>query len=359
MSDVERVKDALRNPRPRKPVVAPEDYVSTGCTVLNLAVSGREHGGFAKGTYVYFVGESESGKTWFTFNTFMEAAKNPSFKDHQFVFDNAENGAMMDVVSYFGPEVYKRVRPPARTRGRPVNSSTVREFYYHVDDALDGGPCLYVLDSMDALDTEEDAEKFGEEKEASRNGRAVSGSYGMAKAKTNSQNIKRVTHRLEKTGSILIVISQMRDKVNSPIPNQKTWSGGKAFRYYASVQLLTAAIGPIRKTVKGKPRIIGSNIQIEAYKNRLTGWHGKVYVPFYRRHGLHDVQSCVDYLIAEGHWKKRKGGIAAKEFDFVGRKFDLIEKIYRDDAVRELQALVGNVWREIDSECEVPWRSNH
>ena len=137
--------DELSAPVPRVPAIPNEDFLSTGCTLLDLAFSGRPRCGVPKGNYLYLVGDSGSGKTWFTFNLFAEAARNKNFVKYRFVFDNAENGALMDVERYFGTGVVKRLEPPMwdkKSKNTPVYSRTVQDFYHHLEINCRKGPCM-------------------------------------------------------------------------------------------------------------------------------------------------------------------------------------------------------------------------
>lgn len=353
--EAQEVKERLTDRSPRNPSIHPDDLLSFGLTRLNLAVAGRTTGGIPKGKYIYFVGDSSSGKTWFVHQILAEAARNSFFDKYRFIYDASENGALMDVEYYFGRKLADRIVPPKGTVEEPKYSSTVQEMYYNIDDALDEGPCIFVEDSMDALLAEEDEEKFQEQKTAFEKGKETTGSYGVAKARVNSSNINRVVKRLEETGSILILISQTRDKIGGVGYQTKTRSGGKALRFYAHVELWTSLKGPIKKTVMGKEREIGNLIQIDVQKNRLTGWEGKIEVPFYRSFGLDEVGSCIDFLVEEKHWKKAdKGGkIIAADFEFEGSREDLIKTIEQNGDERELQLLVGAVWKKIEDASAV------
>lgn len=347
--ELDMIKKTIMKKRTLTPVIPPENYLSTGITLVNLALSGRHDGGVAKGTYVYFVGDSSSAKTWMCMNLMAEATLNSQFKDYQLVFDNAENGALMNIERYFGSRLAQRMSSP-----QGGNSETTEEFYYHLDDALKQGPCLYILDSMDSLDTKDDLEKYEQVKEAHRTGMEVSGSFGMAQAKINSRNIKRFVSRLRATGSILFVISQTRDKINSPFP-MKTRAGGKALKFYSHIEIWTSVKGDIKKTVRGKQRAIGSTILVDVQKNRLTGWDAyKVEVPFFRSFGLDDIGASVDYLVGEGHWKKPdKGPIIAPEFDVKGNREDIIKIIQSEGGEEDLAKLVQTVWQDIEKSCAV------
>jgi RecA/RadA recombinase len=352
--EVKEIKEALTARRERKPPIKSEDLLSTGVTLLDLGLSGRLAGGIPKGSYIYFVGDPSSGKTWFSMSILAEAARNRHFDGHRFVFDNAENGALMDTVRYFGRQMTDRIEPPRGTAADPEYSETIQEFYYNVDAALDAGPCVYILDSMDALNADQDEEVFEAERHKYETGNGqVPGNMGMAKAKENSRNIKRVVRKLRKTGSILIVISQTRDKIGGTIPGQKTRSGGKAIWFFSHAVVWTTVTGDIKRTVLGKERVVGKHLRIDVQRNRLTGWDGKLDVPFYPSFGFDDLGACVDYLVDEKHWQKAEKGakIKAPEFAFDGKPEALIRAIQDEGKEAELQKLVGSVWKEIEAAC--------
>lgn len=351
-----------------RPMVKTDDLLSTGCTLLNMAFSGTPGGGVPKGGYLYMVGDSGAGKTWFTFNLFAEAARNKQFAGHRFVFDNAENGALMDVGHYFGSSVLERLNPPTTdTDGEPLHSSTVQQFYYHLEMNVREGPCIYVLDSMDALNDDADEKVFEAELHKYETGKGqVPGSMGMAKAKSNSKNINRMVQSLRSNGSILVVISQTRDRIGSHIPGLKTRGGGHALKFYAHLEVWLKVKGPLVRRFHGKDREVGSLIQMDVQKNRVNGWEGKVpLISFLKGYGVDDLGSCVDYLLEEKHWSKiksKKGddsfgdedsghdlnpSLSAPEFEFEGKKDVLIKNIQERGDEWELQQVVAKVWREI------------
>ena len=365
---------AARRP---KPVISAKDFVGTGSTLLNLLISGRAKGGYVKGKYVYVVGDSTSGKTWITLTCMAEASVNPNFANYTFYHDNVEDGALMDLEFYFGKKAADRIRAPSYDADKnPVYSSTVESFYYHMDTAIarshkTGKPFIYVLDSQDSLDSKAAAAKFQEQKEAFEEGKDTAGSYGDGKAKVHSENIRRVLQGLRDTNSILIVIGQTRD--NLGMGNEKTRSGGKALRFYASIELWTSVKETIKKSVRGKERTIGTQIIIQCKKNRVTGVTGAaVTLPIYNRYGIDDIGSSIDYLLSEQHWKlqspakkvaededdeddtpettkKKKASkiIPAIEFNFEGTREELIAHIEQAGLEDDLRELVGDVWGEI------------
>jgi RecA/RadA recombinase len=357
MTSAEELKKRIRQAtkRKKKSAIRTRDLLSSGSTSLNLACTDRYQGAFGKGHYYYFVGDSSSGKTWLGLSLFAEATLNPSFDDYRLIYDNAEDGALMDLKHYFGSAVVDRLEPPGGydDEQRPVSSEFVEEFYYHLDDAFSAGPFIYVLDSMDALDSIDDEEKFRELKKAHEQGKTdVSGSYGLSKPKLNSTNIRRVVRRLAKTKSILVIISQTRDYIG-PGFKSKTRGGGRALEFYSTLEIWTSVAGEIWKTVRGKKRQIGTTVKCRIKKNRVTGKDRIVHVPIYHSFGVDDIGSCIDYLVAEKQWKKSKQSIIAPDFEFQGRRENLITQIENESGERKLARLTGKVWREIEEACEI------
>jgi hypothetical protein len=362
MATVKQVKKALGAKTERRKPIPDEDKLSLGLTVLNLAISGEYGHGVAKGQCVRFVGDSSSGKTWLFFQMLAEAARNPYFRDYRFIFDNVENGALMDVERYFGAEVARRLEPPRGTRAKPQHSRLVEEFYYNYDNAVqDGRPFLYGLDSMDALDSRTDEAKFRQHKAAfygkkKPGDEEVKGSFAMGKPKENSMNIKRAITALRDSGSILYIVSQTRQKIGTPFP-MKTSSGGDALHFYPHLTLWTSVKGDIKRTVLGKSRVVGSFIQVDVRKNRVTGLDTKVVLPFMPKTGFDETGACVDYLCDEKHWKREgreedrtAGKITAPEFGIKEMPREkLVQYIEESDArVRKLTALTQFVFRKID-----------
>lgn len=328
------------------------DLLSCGYTPLDVSLSGRSKGGYGKGLVVLLVGDSEAGKTFLAYTCLAEAAKNPAFENHRFVVDIPEGGAKMDQRRFFGEIAAARMVPPRGTVNDPQYSETIEDFYYNLDDALDAGPCVYIIDSMDALDALDDQEKFDERKKARREGKEVKGSYGMAKAKASSQGLRRVIQKVRKTGSIVIMIAQAKDAVGFGF-NPKTRAGGKSLKFYADVELWLSVLKSIKKDVGGKARTIGTTIGVKVEKNRLTGWKGVVSMPFYRSVGIDNVGGMVDYLVEEGHWKKSGKNIVADTINATMPRDALIDYIEKHDLERVVAKECRSCWQAVERKCAV------
>jgi hypothetical protein len=207
---------------------------------------------------------------------------------------------------------------------------------------------------MDALFSEAEDKKFDEQKTARRRGREVAGSYGDGKAKKNSAGIRRVLQILQRTKSILIVISQTRDNIGFGAQfNPKTHAGGRALKFYATVELWSSVREKIKIPVNGKKRTVGIVCRVDTKKNRVTGRDRTVEFPIYHSVGIDDVGANIAFLLAEVHWKESAGTITAPEFDFRAKMPKLIEQIETDGNDIELQRIVAGVWADIEAKCLV------
>jgi len=343
--------------RKKKRKLTPDDFLSTGSTLLNLALTGKPNCGFVKGKYHFIVGDSTSGKTFLSLTCLAEAANNPQFKKYRFIYDDAEGGALMDIERFFGSKVARRIRPPKKTKeGEAIYSHSIEEFYYHVDDALrKGKPFIYILDSMDSLSSKEEEDKFKQHKDAHKKGKKAPGSYGDGKAKKNAAGVRQLLTPLGASNSILIIINQTRDNIGFGSKFEpKTRSGGHALRFYATWEIWSKVKGQMKKTFRGKERQLGIKCQVRIKKNRIMGRSRTVEIPIYHSFGIDDIGSCVDYLVEEKHWSKTKSGIInAEDFDFEGPKEKLIPHIEEEEMEMDLQDLVGEVWNNIEKACAV------
>jgi len=359
MNEEEEMKKILSNKKESTQPVKETDLLSTGSTLLNLACTGNAAGGFAKGKYHFLVGDSASGKTWLSLTCLAEAAINPNFDGYRFIYDNAEDGALMDIGRFFGDKVQERLESPAYEKDVPIYSTTIEEFYYHVDDAAkDGTPFIYILDSMDSLSSAAEQDKFNEMKEASRKGKTTTGTFGDGKAKKNSSNLRKLMPALRKTNSILIIINQTRDNLGFGF-EKKIRSGGHALRFYATLEIWSSIKGKMKKTIRGKEREIGITTKVQVKKNRFTGRLRVVELPLYHSFGIDDVGSCVDYLVSEKHWTKSKNTINADDLDFSGTREKLIKHIQETNAEDKVSKIVDDVWNQIENECSVDRKSRY
>jgi recombination protein RecA len=362
MDEIEDIKAGLRGENaPELPTFT--QMLGTGCTTLNCAISGRPNGGYLAGTIVLYIGDSSSGKTWMALQALAQAMRSKYFSKYDLIYDNAENGALMSIEEYFGAAVAEKLQPPRGTRERPVYSSTVEEFYFNAQERVKKRPCIYILDSMDALSSMAEGDKFKKTKAAVRAGKETAGIMTDGKAKANSQGLRVLNNAVMENGSIVFIICQSREKIGAMF-DSKTYAGGKGLKFYSCLEIWTSVVEKLKKQVRGKLRQVGVRSKVQLKKNRITGKEWSVEIAILRGYGADDVGACIDFLVDEKHWKKGKKGsdadddddtkgavIKAHDFEVEGSRDYLIKYIEDNNLEKPLRQTVGEVWAEIEAAC--------
>lgn len=326
----------------------PTDYLSCGSTLGNLACTGVRFGAFVKGFYHYWVGDSDTGKTWIAMNALAEACHNPAFDGYRIIYDSVEGGALMDIEKYFGAETLDRLEAPGENES---NSYLLEDFYFHLDDAIQKQePFIYVLDSMDALDSMKSQDEFIAAKREHRAGNQMPGSYGDGKAKMNKQTIKKYLTPLYNLNSILIILNQTIDKLDAGLfESKKTVAGGHGLFFFSAATVWLSSRGKIKQTLRGKEYEIGRTTKLGVTRSRFVGAKRAVEFPIYHSYGIDDIGSCVDYLVEKKHWPINAGIIKVKELKKEFKRDDLIKYIEDKGHEEKLKIITEKVWQEIES----------
>ena len=334
-------------------------FLSTGSTLLNLALSDRWYGGLLAGNYYLFVGDSTSGKTLMSLSCLAEACVDSAFSEHRLIYDGAEHGCLFDLEKMFSKSIADRIEAPEYDNGVPVYSQVLEEFYFKLADLCDeaesggGRPFVYVLDSMDVLKCAAENKRFDKAKKAFESkGESEESGYMVQKARVNSEGLRRMMGPLAATNSILIILSQTRANLGFGF-STKTRSGGHALEFYATCEIWSSVIKSLKKTVNGRPRRIGVTSRFRLSKNRITGKLHDVAVDLLPSFGVDDLGSCIDFLVEEKHWKKARGGVSAVEMNVVMQREALIREIERRGVEDRMRRLVGKKWREIQRASSV------
>jgi recombination protein RecA len=233
---------------------APPRCVSSGSTLLDLALGGNLSGGWGTGRIINLVGDRSSGKTLLAIDACANFAM--LFGPEQVRYAESEDAF---------DEAYGRVigMPDGIGRTEPGAVRTIEDFEKDLSTFLKqhqtGVPCLYVIDSLDALsDNSEMKREFG------------SDTYGVAKAKLMSELFRRINSEIAHSNCTLMVVSQTRDKIGVVFGLKKTRSGGQALEFYASQIVWLRETGKIKRTVFGADRIVGIDIVANIRKNKMA-----------------------------------------------------------------------------------------
>lgn len=256
-----------------------KEFVSTGCTKLDCDLGG----GYVLGRIVNIVGDKSTAKTALAteavinfLRTYPDGAAFYRETEAAFDYDYAAGmGLPLDRVD-FGPS------------DKPV--VTVEAFAKELEAFVNkrtetNTPGIYVLDSLDALSDEaEMGREVGE------------GSYGTAKAKLMSQIFRITSRKLEQTRVLLIVISQVRDKIGVMFGEKHTRSGGRALDFYASQILWLAKRANLERTIKGTKRIYGVVVKAQVKKNKVGVPGRETEMEFHFNYGIEDLITSLNWL---------------------------------------------------------------
>lgn len=347
--------------RVEKPVpVESKAIVPSGSVMLNLACSNTYRAAYQLGRMVNLIGDSSSGKTYLALEMLAQCAQRKAFDNHRLIYDDGEHALSMNIRELFGEDLDERLEFPkykvkvGKDEWEECDASrTVEDFHFNVMDALDRGPCIYVLDSADALTSEQDEDKLEEMRQARADGKDVSGSYRMSKPKKFSELLQSIVAKLEKTDSFLLIISQTRANVEPGTFEKRTRSGGKALKFYASHEIWLSVKAKVRQKVKSSAatRVVGSEIIARVSKNKLTGASRDVSFDHRHGYGCDDIASTIDFLVAEKGISKSGAKITWRGEVYTTTN-QLIDAVENGNMEKLLFQDAEERWNEIEEELK-------
>jgi len=301
---------------------APLEFVSTGCTMLDCVLGG----GFALGRIGNIVGDRSTAKTALATEViinFLRQYPNGSafYRETEAAYDidySISMGLDIDRVNFGNPK-------------EPV--TTVEEFAKDLSNFIKkqtalNTPGVYVLDSLDALSDDAEMERdIGE------------GTFGMAKAKAMSILFRTVARRLEQTKILLLIVSQVRENINSSFGEKYRRSGGKALDFFASQVLWLAHIKTLKRTVRKVERPYGVMIKAKTKKNKVALPFRECDFPFIFNYGVDDLTSNLE-------WLKNVDALESHQLHDISTSKLSIEE-YKDLHEKSSVA-VKEVWSEIE-----------
>jgi len=320
--------------------------IPTGSTLLNLACSDNPFFGYNAGKVVNIVGDSSSGKTLLVLTMLAEMARNSDFDEYELIYDDAEVALEFDIEKLFGVKTAERVQLETK-------SNKVGEFYSNILKVIaKGKPFVYVLDSLDALSTDQDEEAA---KQFAKKGEAE-GSFKLEKPSLVSQILRYIIDDIKDLQALVVVLSQTRQNIGVMFGEKKRRSGGDALRFYSTIETWLA----VKSKEKYKEREIGSNVIAKVKKNKQTGKLRHVEFTTYYDYGVDDINSCIDFLVSESYWKKVNGKITTAEADkdifgvhTAVAQSALVEAIEESNLERQLQAITGDVWLAVEKSLKL------
>ena len=339
-----RVKHNILEPEQNPIYLSSVKLIPSGSTLFNLACSDTINGAFLPGKVVNLIGDKSTGKTFLYLTMLAEICQSSIFDKYELYHDDVEAAVEFDTDYLFGEKLSKRLRSPWNGSG----SATIQDFHTKIFELINRGkPFIYGLDSFDALTSDEEISKFNQKV----GGKTTKGSYALERTKGLGAMFRQITQGIKKTGSLLVIISQVRENISEmPFTPKYRRTGGRALGHYSSYELWLSF--PEKSKIKKNDHIIGINCLAKFTKNRMTGKVRNALFPIYYDYGVDDISSCIDFLIKEGHWKHTNKTVVTKEFGTYEKQvlINLIEKDGRENDVRNI---VGQVWTKIEEDLKL------
>jgi len=305
------------------------EFISSGSTLLNLALAGKVEGGWRLGRICNVVGDKSTGKTLLAIEaaTFVLKVLGKKVKV-KVIYDETE--AAFDL-------------PYAKSLGMPVDdvefrhTITVEEFFNGLEELIkqnDYDLLLYINDSLDGLSSIQEMKAKIED-----------GSYNMSKQKKLGELFRKLAGKIRKKNICIMIISQVRDNIGVMFGPKQRRSGGKALDFYASQVVWLANKGKIGEVDRPE----GVNIKAKVDKNKIWKPYREATFPILFDYGIDDIGSMVDFLIEKKIIEKSGHRYLWKD-----------KKMYREDLIIELEKcgeevvkLTEDTWNALEEKCKV------
>src|SRR5690349_20468905 len=211
----------------------------TGSLALDLATG---IGGYPRGRVIEVYGPESSGKTTLALHAIAQAQRSGGVC----AFIDAEHAIDINYARNLGVEVDKLLvsQPDTGEQALDICDMLVRS------GAID----LVVVDSVAALTPR--AELEGE----------MGDSHMGLQARLMSQALRKLTAVAHRTGTTLMFINQLRQKIGVMFGSPETTTGGNALKFYSSMRLDVRRIGQ----VKIGDELVGCRTRVKVAKNKCA-----------------------------------------------------------------------------------------
>jgi recombination protein RecA len=201
-------------------------------------------GGYPRGRLIEIYGPESSGKTTLTLHAIAEMHRQGGIA----AFIDAEHALDVTYARRLGVDVDRLL----------VSQPDYGEQALEIADALirSSGVDLVVIDSVAALVPKVELDGEIGDQQVGLQARMMSKAMRM---------LTGITHR---TGSTVIFINQIRQKIGVQFGSPETTTGGNALKFYASVRLDVRRIGKVKD--KDAEDAIGARTRVRVVKNKMA-----------------------------------------------------------------------------------------
>ena len=325
------------------------EFLHSGSTTLNLALSGKgDGGGWARARVDNVVGDGSSGKTICALEcaywVFLRIKKIKSeifgpVKKFTIVYNNCEGVMDFPLEKMYGQEFVDAVEWICIKEIEAMG----RDFISRMRALGKGEFLLYIIDSWDALYSAADKKRFDD---AIKDGKLEDGSYNLEKQKYAGKFFSNVCDDMEsnKKDATLFIVSQVRQKIGVTFGKKTYRAGGKALDFYTHQVAWIREEEKLTKTKRGHKRVYGIRSEVKVERSKVAKPFRESKFTILYDYGIDDLNSMADFLYGKG----------AIKFD--GERFPRREtfiKYVEDNNLEErLIAKTEQEWHEIEKAFE-------
>ena len=226
-----------------------KDFVSTGSTMLDLAISNKPNGGIAVGRITEINGLESSGKSLLGAHILAETQR----KGGVAVYIDTETSVSTEFLGAIGIDVDSMLYLHLETVEDVF--SAIEEIVAKVRESDKNRLVTILVDSLAGATTkvelEADFDKDG---------------WATAKAIIISKAMRKITQMIGRQKIALVFTNQLRQKLGVMFGDPWTTSGGKALPFHASTRIRLKNLGQIKDK---KNNNIGMKMRAQVIKNRL------------------------------------------------------------------------------------------
>jgi len=155
-------------------------------------------------------------------------------------------------------------------------------------------------------------------------------------ARLMSQAMRKLTGIVSKSGTCLIFINQIREKIGVMFGNPETTPGGKALKFYASVRVDIRRIGAIKQT---DGVVTGNRTRIKIVKNKVAPPFTEAEFDIMYNEGISSTGALLDLALEKQVIEKRGSWLSYKGTQLAQGR----------DAAKEVLKNDKTLYEEIDS----------
>lgn len=298
------------------------EWISTGSSMLDMAISNRKNGGIPVGRITEVTGLEASGKSLVSAQILANTQKQGGLA----VYIDTENAMNEEFLRTIGIDLQKMLY---------IQLETVEDIFEVIDNIITkvresekNRLVSIVVDSVAAATTKvEQTADYGKD------------GWSTSKAIVLSKAMRKITQMIGRQRVALVFTNQLRQKLGVMFGDPWTTSGGKAIAFHASCRLRLKAAGQIKAKVNGQDQVVGIKTKAQVVKNRMGPPLRTAEFNILFDSGIDDYGSWLQImkdnkLVSQGgSWYTYVDSVTGETIKFMSKEFE--DKILSDPERKE------------------------